>query len=117
MWLKLVLLQFTENLQFLADGRLPHVCGIRNETGKFVIACLIYDIKCQPSIEHKCMIFDFKIGGAVTITHIDTSIKCQPSKEYKCMILHLKTGGAVINTHINTSLPPLPRDFLYFFLL
>lgn len=116
MWLKLVLLQFTENLQFLADGRLPHVCGIRNETGKFVIACLIYEIKCQPSIEYKCMIFDFKIGGAVTITQIDTSIKCQPSKEYKCMILHLKTGGAVINTHIDTS-PPLPRDFLYFFLL
>lgn len=108
MWLKLVLLQFTENLQFLADGRLPHVCGIRNETGKFVIACLIYDIKCQPSIEYKCMIFDFKIGGAVTIAHIDTSIKCQPSKEYKYMILHLKTGSGFQHPYRHKPPPPPP---------
>lgn len=44
MWLKFVLLQLTEYLQFVAYGRLPHVCSISHETGKFVIACLIYGI-------------------------------------------------------------------------
>lgn len=93
----------------------PMFATISSETGKFVIGCLICGItcKCQPSIEYYCMIFHFKIGGAVTITPIDTSIKCQPSIECKCMIFHFKTGGEVTNTPIDTGPPIIFCIFVY----
>lgn len=49
MWLKLVLLQFTENLQFLADGRLPHVCGyvIKQESLSLLVLHMTLNVNPQ----------------------------------------------------------------------